>query len=99
MSFEKLSNFIVWLRNPNESNKVVPHKKVTAKRSERTVNTFLTVVTSIYDYLYRNELVDSDIVEVNEEGVCRCWRKWIQDLLTSCFISTTKWDFFYLVLP
>lgn len=63
VSFEKLSNFVAWLRNPYESNNVVPHKNVKAKRSESTVNNYLTVVTSFYDYLYRNELVDSDIVE------------------------------------
>ncbi|MDQ0154440.1 MULTISPECIES: tyrosine-type recombinase/integrase [Bacillales] len=63
VSFEKLSNFIAWLRNPYESNKVVPHKKLPAKRSAKTVNTYLTVVTNFYDYLYRNELIDSDIVE------------------------------------
>lgn len=63
VSFENLSNFIAWLRNPYESNKVVPYKKVPAKRSERTVNTYLTVVTSFYDYLYRNDLVASDFVE------------------------------------
>ncbi|MCA1202186.1 tyrosine-type recombinase/integrase [Priestia flexa] len=63
VNFEKLSNFVAWLRNPYQNNKVVPHKKVKAKRSERTVNNYLTVVTSFYDYLYRNELIDSDIVE------------------------------------
>ncbi|WP_096155386.1 tyrosine-type recombinase/integrase [Bacillus sp. FJAT-45066] len=63
VSFEKLSNFIAWLRNPYENNKVTPHKKLKPKRSERTVNNYLTVVTSFYDYLYRNELIDSNIVE------------------------------------
>jgi integrase/recombinase XerD len=63
VSFENLSNFVAWLRKPYESNKVVPYKKTKAKRSERTVNNYLTVVTSFYDYLYRNELIDSDIVE------------------------------------
>lgn len=27
VSFEKLSDFIAWLRNPYESNKVVPHSR------------------------------------------------------------------------
>ena len=63
VSFEKLSDFVAWLRNPYESNKIVPHKKTKAKRSESTVNNYLTVVTTFYDYLYRNDLVDSDIVE------------------------------------
>ncbi|MFF2288738.1 tyrosine-type recombinase/integrase [Peribacillus butanolivorans] len=63
VNFQRLSNFVAWLRNPYESNKVIPHKGTKAKRSERTVNSYLTVVTSFYDYLYRNELIDSDIVE------------------------------------
>ena len=63
VNFEVLSNFVAWLRNPFESNKVVPHKETKAKRSERTVNNYLTAVTSFYDYLYRSELIDSDIVE------------------------------------
>ncbi|KMY54358.1 transposase [Bacillus sp. FJAT-27231] len=63
VSFEVLSNFVAWLRNPYESNKVVPHKTTKAKRSEKTVNNYLTVVTSFYDYLYRNDLVESDVVE------------------------------------
>jgi integrase/recombinase XerD len=63
VSFEVLSNFVAWLRNPFESNKVVPQKETKSKRSEKTVNTYLTVVTNFYDYLYRSDLIDSDIVE------------------------------------
>ncbi|MFS0874042.1 tyrosine-type recombinase/integrase [Paenibacillus xylanilyticus] len=63
VSFQIISDFVAWLRNPYESNKVVPQKEVKAKRSERTVNTYLTVVTSFYDYLYREELIESNVVE------------------------------------
>ncbi|MBB3127059.1 site-specific recombinase XerD [Paenibacillus rhizosphaerae] len=63
VSFQIISDFVAWLRNPYESNKVVPQKEVKAKRSERTVNTYLTVVTSFYDYLYREEFVESNVVE------------------------------------
>ncbi|CAI8714524.1 MULTISPECIES: tyrosine-type recombinase/integrase [Bacillus] len=63
INFQRLSNFVVWLRNPYENNNVVPHKTTKAKRRESTVNNYLTVVTSFYDYLYRNDLVDSDLVE------------------------------------
>ncbi|PEC48920.1 tyrosine-type recombinase/integrase [Bacillus sp. AFS096315] len=63
INFEKLSNFVAWLRNPYESSKVISYKGTKSKRSEKTVNNYLTVVTSFYDYLYRNELIDSDIVE------------------------------------
>lgn len=61
--FEQLSNFVAYLRNPYGNNKVIPHGKVKAKRSERTVNLYITVVTNFYDFLYRNDLINSDIVE------------------------------------
>ncbi|SDX73397.1 MULTISPECIES: tyrosine-type recombinase/integrase [Bacillaceae] len=63
VNFQILSDFVAWLRNPYESNKVLPQKKEKAKRSERTVNTYLSVVSSFYDFLYRNELIESGIVD------------------------------------
>ncbi|MEJ9233240.1 site-specific integrase [Peribacillus butanolivorans] len=63
VNFEVLSNFVAWLRNPYESNKVVPHRETKAKRSEKTVNNYINAVNNFYDYLYRNDLIDSDIVE------------------------------------
>lgn len=41
-----LSDFVGWLRNPYESNKVVNIKLTKAKRTEKTVN--LTIIKSIY---------------------------------------------------
>ncbi|PEJ56786.1 transposase [Bacillus sp. AFS002410] len=63
VNFEQLSNFVAWLRNPYESNKVVAYQKTKARRSEKTVNNYLTAVISFYDYLYRYDLIDSEIVE------------------------------------
>lgn len=63
ISFEGLSNFIAWLRNPNSSTKIISYKNNKIKRSEKTVNNYLTVVTSFYDYLYRNGLIEANIVE------------------------------------
>ena len=63
ISFEVFSNFVAWLRNPYANNKIVPHKETKAKRSEKTVNNYISAITSFYDYLYRNYLIDSDIVE------------------------------------
>jgi integrase/recombinase XerD len=63
ITLEGLSNFVGWLRNPYESNKVIPQKQVEAKRSEKTVNNYLTAVTVFYDYLYRNEMIDSNVAE------------------------------------
>lgn len=50
-----LSDFVGWLRNPYENNKVVNLKPIKAKRTEKTVNLTITVVTNFYDYLYRTE--------------------------------------------
>lgn len=63
VNFEVLSNFVAWLRNPYESNKIVPYRETKSKRSEKTVNNYISAVTNFYDYLYRNDLIDSDIVE------------------------------------
>ncbi|USK87513.1 tyrosine-type recombinase/integrase [Peribacillus asahii] len=61
VSFEVLLNFVGWLSNPYESTKVIPQKKTSAKRAESTVNNYITVVTNFYDYLYRSDLIDSNI--------------------------------------
>ena len=57
-----LSDFVGWLRNPYENNKVVNLKPTKAKRTEKTVNLNITVVTNFYDYLYRTEEIDNDMV-------------------------------------
>lgn len=58
-----LSNFVAWLRNPYESNKVSNIKPIKAKRTEKTVNLTITVVTNFYDYLYRTEELNNDMVD------------------------------------
>lgn len=57
-----LSNFVGWLRNPYENNKVITIKPMKAKRTEKTVNLTITVVTNFYDYLYRTEEINNDMV-------------------------------------
>lgn len=58
-----LSDFVWWLRNPYESNKVFNIKPTKAKRTEKTVNLTITVVTNFYDYLYRTEELNNDMVD------------------------------------
>lgn len=58
-----LSNFVGWLRNPYENNKVVGLKLTKAKRTEKTVNLIITVVTNFYDYLFRSEEINNDMIE------------------------------------
>lgn len=58
-----LSDFVGWLRNPYESNQVSNIRPVKAKRTEKTVNLTITVVTNFYDYLYRTEELNNDMVD------------------------------------
>lgn len=58
-----LSDFVGWLRNPHENNKVVNLKLTKAKRTEKTVNLTITVVTNFYDYLYRMEEINNNMVD------------------------------------
>lgn len=58
-----LSNFIGWLRNPHESINTVSITPTKAKRTEKTVNLIVTVITNFYDYLFRTEEIDNDIVD------------------------------------
>lgn len=58
-----LSDFVGWLRNPYESNNVVNIKPTIAKRTEKTVNLTITVITNFYDYLYRTEEIDNSMLD------------------------------------
>lgn len=58
-----LSDFVGWLRNPYENTKTIRIKTIKAKRSEKTVNLIVTVVTNFYDYLFRIEEIANDMIE------------------------------------
>lgn len=58
-----LSDFVGWLRNPYESNKVLTLNPIKSKRTERTVNLNITVITNFYDYLYRTEEINNDMID------------------------------------
>lgn len=58
-----LSNFVGWLRNPYTNSKAISMKPIKAKRTEKTVNLTVTVVTNFYDYLFRTEEINNDIIK------------------------------------
>lgn len=58
-----LSDFVGWLRNPYQNNKVTTIKPIKAKRTEKSVNLTITVVTNFYDYIYRTEEMNNDMVD------------------------------------
>lgn len=63
ININDLSNFVGWLRNPYGDNKIISLKPIKAKRSEKTVNHVITVVSNFYDYLYRTEEIKNDLIE------------------------------------
>lgn len=52
IQFEDLVEFVAWLRNPYESNKMKSIQSVKARRTERTVKLTIIVVTNFYDFLH-----------------------------------------------
>ncbi|MBE7121474.1 tyrosine-type recombinase/integrase [Bacillus cereus] len=61
--FEDLVEFVGWLRSPYRSSKVTSLHQEKAKRTEKTINLTITVIVNFYDYLFRNEEVQNDMME------------------------------------
>jgi len=55
VTLDDLSRFVLWLKLPSGSLKVLPAHPVPQARSNRTINHTLTVVRSFYDYHWRLE--------------------------------------------
>ncbi|HBG5277820.1 TPA: tyrosine-type recombinase/integrase [Clostridioides difficile] len=81
VNINMLSGFVVWLRNPYENSKVVTLKSTKAKRTEKTVNLTITVVTNFYDYLYRTEEINNDMVDKLMKQVFTGRHKYYKDFL------------------
>jgi integrase/recombinase XerD len=63
VTLDELSGFVLWLKLPSGSLKVVPAHPVPQARSNRTINHMLTVVRSFYDYHWRMEEVVKNVKE------------------------------------
>lgn len=61
MTLDDLAHFVVWLKLPTHSLKVLPAHPVRQARSNRTINHALTVVRSFYDYHWRMEAVSTNL--------------------------------------
>jgi integrase/recombinase XerD len=55
VTLDDLARFVLWLKLPSGSLKVLPAQPVPQARSNRTINHALTVVRSFYDYHWRME--------------------------------------------
>ncbi len=63
VTLDDLSRFVLWLKLPSGSLKVLPAHPVPQARSNRTINHTLTVVRSFYDYHWRLEEVEKNVKE------------------------------------
>ncbi len=63
VTLNTLIDFIEYLRNPYENNKIVSFQLTKAKRTEKTLNLIITAITNFYDYLYRTEEFDNNLIE------------------------------------
>ena len=55
VTLDDLSRFVLWLKLPAKSLKVLPAHPVPQARSNRTINHALSVLTGFYDYHWRME--------------------------------------------
>src|SRR5713226_3435 len=61
ITLDDLSRFVLWLKLPSSSLKVLPVHPVEQARSNRTINHTLTVVRGFYDYHWRMEEVSINL--------------------------------------
>ena len=61
VTLDDLSRFVLWLKLPSGSLKVLPASPVSQARSNRTINHLLTVVRGFYDYHWRLEETATNI--------------------------------------
>ncbi|MBP1931844.1 tyrosine-type recombinase/integrase [Ammoniphilus resinae] len=78
---EELVDFVAWLQNPFENVKVTPLHPVKSKKRETTVNLTITAVTNFYDFLYRNEELQNDMVDKLMKQVFMGGRRRYKDFL------------------
>ena len=62
-TLDDLGLFVHWLKLPSGSMKVIPAQPVDQARSSRTINHALTVVSGLYDYLWRIDDVSNYLTE------------------------------------
>jgi integrase/recombinase XerD len=61
VTLDDLAQFVLWLKLPSGSLKVLPAHPVAQARSNRTINHTLTVVRGFYDYQWRVEEVCTNL--------------------------------------
>jgi integrase/recombinase XerD len=63
VTLDDLAGFVLWLKNPYRSLKVLPVQPVTQARTNTTINQCITAVAGFYDYLWRRDELATDLNE------------------------------------
>ena len=63
VTLDDLGGFVLWLKNPYRSLKVLPVEPVAQARTNRSINHILTTVAGFYDYLWRQDDLASNLPE------------------------------------
>jgi integrase/recombinase XerD len=61
VTLDDLGGFVLWLKNPYRSLKVLPVRPLTQARTNTTINGCITAVAGFYDYLWRQDELDTDL--------------------------------------
>src|SRR6266699_5219867 len=81
VTLDDLSRFVLWLKLPSGSLKVLPAHPVEQARSNRTINHTLTVVRSFYDYHWRMEEVSTNLKDKTTTSLPGRFRRYIGESL------------------
>src|SRR3989442_6500532 len=76
ITLDDLSRFVLWLKLPSGSLKVLPAHPVEQARSNRTINHTLTVVRGFYDYHWRMEEVSTNLTGIARTPCSLCRSLW-----------------------
>src|SRR6266567_6057186 len=63
VTLDDLGGFVLWLKNPYRSLKVLPVQPVVQARANRTINLIITAVSGFYDYLWRQDELGTNLHE------------------------------------
>ncbi len=63
VTLDDLGGFVLWLKNPYRSLKVLPVRPVVQARANNTINGCITAVSGFYDYLWRQDDLAANLNE------------------------------------
>jgi integrase/recombinase XerD len=63
VTLDDLGSFVLWLKNPYYSLKVLPVQPIVQARTNTTINGCITAIAGLYEYLWRNDELATNVNE------------------------------------